>query len=254
MLSLGAGVQSSALLLMAEKGIVPRPDFAIFADTGAEPKAVYEWLEYLKSLVSIPVYVTQFRDLKHDTMTGEYGFRIPAFIKRPDGKQGIAMRTCTHKYKINPIYKEIRKQLGYAPRKHVKHHVYVQMGISRDEITRMKESHLKWVTNEFPLIDLKLDRKWCSAFVLKETGRKPPRSACTFCPYRSNREWSWLKENDPAGWEEAIAVDRRIKILSHKYDGELYLHRQMVPLENADLSEQSPQASLLDECDGMCGV
>ena len=38
-LSLGAGVQSTAMALMATKGeITPMPDIAIFADTQAEPK------------------------------------------------------------------------------------------------------------------------------------------------------------------------------------------------------------------------
>jgi hypothetical protein len=40
-ISLGGGVQSSAMALMAEQGILlPRPDAAIFADTGHEPDAV----------------------------------------------------------------------------------------------------------------------------------------------------------------------------------------------------------------------
>lgn len=36
-LSLGAGVQSTTLLLLAERGELERPDRAIFADTGWEP-------------------------------------------------------------------------------------------------------------------------------------------------------------------------------------------------------------------------
>ncbi len=41
-LSLGAGVQSTCMALMAAKGeITPMPDYAIFADT-AEPRHVYE--------------------------------------------------------------------------------------------------------------------------------------------------------------------------------------------------------------------
>ena len=48
-LSLGAGVQSSTLALMAAHGeIEPMPDCAIFADTGDEPKDVYEWLKWLR--------------------------------------------------------------------------------------------------------------------------------------------------------------------------------------------------------------
>ena len=44
-LSLGAGVQSSTLALMAVRGEIEMPEAAIFADTGAEPKSVYEYLD-----------------------------------------------------------------------------------------------------------------------------------------------------------------------------------------------------------------
>ena len=47
-LSLGAGVQSSTLALMIEKGEIPMVDAAIFADVGAEPKKVIKWLDFLK--------------------------------------------------------------------------------------------------------------------------------------------------------------------------------------------------------------
>ncbi len=59
-LSLGAGVQSTALALMAAHGeIGPMPDCAIFADTGWEPKAVYEHLAWLKSpnVLPFPVHI-----------------------------------------------------------------------------------------------------------------------------------------------------------------------------------------------------
>ena len=55
-LSLGAGVQSSTLALMIEKGEVPMVNCAVFSDTMGEPKAVYEWLEWLKKQLSYPVY------------------------------------------------------------------------------------------------------------------------------------------------------------------------------------------------------
>lgn len=46
-LSLGAGVQSSTLALMCEAGEIEKPDYAIFADTGWEPRHVYQWLDYI---------------------------------------------------------------------------------------------------------------------------------------------------------------------------------------------------------------
>ena len=42
-ISLGAGVQSTTMALMAAQGeIGPMPDCAIFADTQGEPRKVYE--------------------------------------------------------------------------------------------------------------------------------------------------------------------------------------------------------------------
>ena len=56
-LSLGAGVQSSTLALMIQKGEVPMVDCGIFADTGAEPKSVYDWINFLRKQCSFPIYV-----------------------------------------------------------------------------------------------------------------------------------------------------------------------------------------------------
>lgn len=56
-LSLGAGVQSTTMALMAAHGeIGPMPDCAIFSDTGWEPKAVYDHLEWLEQQLPFPVH------------------------------------------------------------------------------------------------------------------------------------------------------------------------------------------------------
>ena len=56
-ISLGAGVQSSVMALMAAHGeITPMPDCAIFADTQAEPTRVYEWLSWLETQLPFPVH------------------------------------------------------------------------------------------------------------------------------------------------------------------------------------------------------
>lgn len=55
-LSLGAGVRSSILALMAAAGeISPMPTVAIFADTQAEPASVYRWLDWLEKQLPFPV-------------------------------------------------------------------------------------------------------------------------------------------------------------------------------------------------------
>jgi hypothetical protein len=86
-LSLGAGVQSTTLALMAAHGgIGPMPDCAIFADTGWEPKAVYEHLAWLRSpnVLPFPVHIVSAGDLRADLIAGARGERwasIPAFTR-----------------------------------------------------------------------------------------------------------------------------------------------------------------------------
>ena len=113
-LSLGAGVQSSTLALMIEKGEIPMVDAAIFADVGAEPKKVIKWLDFLKKKVSFPVYIVQWRNLKQDIIDaskGEYkSFSAPFFTQNIiTGKKGMIRRMCTTDYKIKPVTKKIRE-------------------------------------------------------------------------------------------------------------------------------------------------
>lgn len=46
-ISFGAGVQSTTLVLMAIHGLIARPDAVIFADTQSEPQWVYETLKWV---------------------------------------------------------------------------------------------------------------------------------------------------------------------------------------------------------------
>ena len=86
-LSLGAGVQSTTLALMAAHGeIGPMPDCAIFADTGWEPGAVYEHLRWLMSpnVLPFPVHVVSAGNIRDEILAAGQGKRwasIPAFTK-----------------------------------------------------------------------------------------------------------------------------------------------------------------------------
>ena len=51
-LSLGAGVQSSTVLMLSCRGDLPKLDVAVFADTGWEPAAVYEHLGGLERVAA----------------------------------------------------------------------------------------------------------------------------------------------------------------------------------------------------------
>jgi len=77
-LSLGAGVQSTTLALIAAHGIVElMPDCAIFADTGWEPASVYQHPRWLmsKNVLPFPVHIVtagNIRDNLLDASRGEH--------------------------------------------------------------------------------------------------------------------------------------------------------------------------------------
>lgn len=127
LLSLGAGVQSSVLALMAAHGEIDLMDGAIFADTQNEPDTVIQWLDWLEAEIArcphpFPVY----RVTKGNLAARELAIRtskksgnryiqggIPAFVKDPDGKRaGLLGRKCTVDFKIQPIYAKVRELLG----------------------------------------------------------------------------------------------------------------------------------------------
>ena len=150
-LSLGAGVQSSTLAMLIEQGKVPMVDAGIFANVGAEPDEVITWLYWLKSKVSYPIYIVQDRNLKKDlidfTLGKYHKIRIPFHTLSENGKKGMNRRTCTSDYKIAPIVKKVREMLGLKKGEKRKKGTEVEMlmGISRDEITRMRTNQIKYI-------------------------------------------------------------------------------------------------------------
>ena len=272
-LSLGAGVQSSALLLMSCKGLLPKLDVAIFADVGWEPPAVYQQLEFLKvegEKSGIPVVTVSEGNLKEDYLRGiETNTRassIPLFTKAKEGSknEGRLWRQCTFDYKIKPVHKYIRQELlGLRPRQHAPKTCVVDqwMGISYDEISRVKDSKHKFMQHIFPLVNIPtqmLDKDWrredCIKWLEDNYNIDPPRSACIGCPYHSNEEWRHIKA-DPELWADAVEFDNQIRH-QPKLKNEAYVHRKCLPLDQIDLADpKDPNLFGWDEhCDGLCGT
>jgi len=265
-ISLGAGVQSSVMALMAAKGeITPMPDCAIFADTQAEPDHVYGWLDWLATQLPFPIHRVTAGNLRDDLITSsQTGARVPnppLFVQTPKS-DGMLFRQCTVDYKITPIYKKLRELIGLKPRQRAPKEVVIEqwIGISQDEIQRMKMSRDKWVENRWPLLEKRMSRIHCLQW-MKDNGYNelPRKSACTFCPYHDNATWREMRANDKKSWTEAVVVDHLIRdgINQTAKGNKLYLHRSRVPLDEADLrdpAENQQTFSFMDECDGMCGV
>jgi hypothetical protein len=262
-ISLGAGVQSSAMALMAAKGeITPMPEVAVFADTQAEPAEVYRWLDWLEKQLPFPVQRVTKGNLTEDAVrlrTSKKGnfytkHAVPAFIKDLDGRVGLAMRQCTTDHKIEVIYREFN-------RLRKKEIVEQWIGISYDEVSRMKPARKKWVNNRWPLVESRMTRNACLEWMQRNGYPKPPRSACVFCPYHNDAEWRRLKTEDAGSFVAAVKFEKDYqKALSQVsgFRGTPYLHRSCVPLSEVDFRPKDEKIGQLNlfqnECEGMCGV
>ncbi len=255
-LSLGAGVQSTTMALMAAVDeIADKPDAAIFADTGWEPKAVYDHLAWLETILPFPVYRVASGNLRSDILNPPGRFSpVPWFTRKPDGSSGMGRRQCTRQYKLDPIAKETRRILGYAPYKRIPvGSAEIWIGISTDEASRMKPARIRWQENRWPLIEAGLSRQDCLAWLSRNGFPQPPKSSCIGCPFHSDAMWRDMKANNPAEWTEAVAFDRHIRNQGAQL-GEQYMHRSLKPLDEAEFST-APQPNLfINECEGMCGV
>jgi|TARA_R110000824_G_scaffold190214_6_gene371662 hypothetical protein len=273
-LCLGAGVQSTAMLLMAEEGLLgTKPDVAIFADTQWEPKEVYDHLESLKEAVSIPIIKVTEGNLRQDVLDHVGSDKKsnkgvpPLFVKQADAERaannmaadegGMLWRQCTAEYKIKPLQKELRRLLGYKPRQRIKKKARIWLGISIDEAHRQKDSRVSWIDHYYPLINQMISRDDCINWFKKAEIQVPRKSACLGCPYHSNSVWHDMRKNHPAEWDDVVEFDHHLrKGKLPGVHGDVYVHKAMLPIDSAlDQVYDPDQLDLFgEECEGLCGV
>jgi len=255
-LSLGAGVQSSTLALMIAHGDLPPVDCAIFSDTGWEPKAVYEWLGWLKTQLPFPVHRVSAGDIRADTIaksnsTGGRFAAVPWFTLSPQGKAGMGRRQCTAEYKLRPLQRKVVELMGG---KRPKGGCEMLVGISMDEVWRMKPSRVQYIRNTFPLIEKQITRQACLRWMEEKQYPKPPKSSCIGCPFHSNEQWRALT---PDEFADAVEVDRAIRHSARGIRAQQFMHKSLKPLDEVDFSTAEERGQLnmfINDCEGMCGV
>ena len=108
------------------------------------------------------------------------GIFIPAItVDRNNGSKGMLSRQCTDRWKIRPIRTKLRELLGRRPRTG---DIRALIGISLDEWHRMRSSDVKYITNRYPLVDLRMTRTDCTQWLASQGLEQPPKSACLLLP------------------------------------------------------------------------
>ncbi|MDE2823316.1 MAG: phosphoadenosine phosphosulfate reductase family protein [Chloroflexota bacterium] len=268
--SLGGGVQSTVMALMASTGAFDRvPDCAIFDDTHWEPPSVYEHIEWLEGQLSFPVYVVDNgRSLREDVkaLTNHSGSNnyvdIPVYLKgRDEESDGIGRRQCTTNYKVRPIRRKIRELLGLRKGQRVTSGTTVELwlGISTDEAVRMKDSREKWMRNRYPLIETGMSQQDCIDWWNIRYARPLERSVCVACPFQSRQRWVETKRWWPEPFAEAVEIDAKMREgLAFAKEPHLYSLRmpldEAVALDETKLGGDGQADGLGNECEGHCGV
>ncbi len=268
-LSLGAGVQSTTVLLLSAHGELPKIDCAVFADTGWEPRRVYEHLEWLEEQTDIPIHRVSAGNIKEDALVSQVRGRrsegnrwasMPYYTLQANGDRGMIRRQCSREYKADPVDSFIRRELlGLAKGERAPLHAVEQwFGISTDEMRRVRVSRQRFAVYRYPLVhDLGMSRTDCLDWMKAHGYPNPPRSACIGCPYHSEAEWLALREEGGKEWEDACATDEALRDM-RDMRGQVFLHRSCEPLRTAPIKDDRNQGLLFPEdehvCDGMCGL
>ena len=249
LLSLGAGIQSTTLLLLSAEGRLPALDGAVFADTGWEPAAVYAHLDRLEREVAdpagIPIHRVSSGNIRDDALNpGKRFASMPLFILNPDGRPGMTRRQCTGAYKIKPIKRQVRQLLGFPHPRRVPEGRFAEqwIGISTDEFHRAKDSDVRYLRNRFPLIELGWSRSDCLHYLRTRGWHHTPKSACLGCPYHGNAQWRHIRDTSPQEWEDVVDFDAAIRqgnaranATGNRLLGQAYLHRSRIPLSEAPI-------------------
>jgi hypothetical protein len=247
LLSLGAGVQSTVLALMAASGELPGLDGAVFADTGWEPRRVYQHLDRLEEVLAdagIPLHRVSSGNLRADSLDPGHRYAsVPYFVRNPDGTPGMGRRQCTSEYKLAPIGRKVRELLGATPpdfRRVPKGRTCEQwIGFSTDEIGRVSDKDgVAYVRKRYPLLDLGMSRADCERWLRRHGWGEVAKSACIGCPFHGNRQWREMRDQHPDEWADAVAFDAAIRRGGARglpLDGEAFLHRSRVPLDQAPI-------------------
>lgn len=134
------------------------------------------------------------------------------------------------------------------------------IGISLDEVSRMKPNRNLFIENIWPLVDLRMNRHDCIQWMTSKNFPIPPRSACYYCPYHSDAEWKRLKDQEPGAFSNAVVFEKKMHALNHLRGQGLglpFLHHSGKALETIDFSTEEERGQLNmfnNECSGMCGV
>lgn len=263
-LNYGGGRQTVAECILVKRGVLPRPDKIVIANTGRENQSTWDYLEEitqsLMNSIGLTVEIAP-RSLAYTDLYGHNGdLLLPVYTETgklsafcSDEWKGQVVRRYLHLQVLGYSYSEITELPQTRVREEMKRRVDEKfinwIGFAWDERRRIKGTEGR----QYPLCDLMLTKADCIKIIESEGLPLPHPSSCYMCPNKHNWQWRILKNEYPDDFEAACLLDEEIRAEDiEQGNSGVWLHWSRVPLRKADLdaddrSEPNRQCGL-----GLC--
>jgi hypothetical protein len=238
-LNYGGGTQTLAMCVLVTRGVLPKPDYVIAADTGREVISTWEYADtYARPLlatVGLDLHIAG-HELATVDLYGKNGdVLVPVFTST-----GKLSTYCSGEWKARVVQRYARKVLN------IDGELVNWIGFSFDERNRVKGD----AGRAYPLLDLMLTKTDCQQIIIGAGLPLPRKSRCAICPHQNNDEWREVRDSNQ--WPLAVAVDEELRANDER--GGVWLHSSRQPQEAVDLNaatrpEPARQCGL-----GMCFV
>lgn len=213
-------MQSSAIAALIVRGDL-RPDLGVIVDTERELSTTWEYHDsvIVPALASVGFPLHRVCKSKYATVDlyRNEDLLIPAFTET-----GKLPTFCSNEWKQ-------RTMRRWAAREHNVRAADVWLGISTDELRRVKQPLGKW-QNRYPLIERRMSRSDCITLVESMGWPTPPRSSCWMCSNHSKKEWADQKARGGEDWDRAVKLEAYLRTK----DDEIYLAASGKKLEEID--------------------
>lgn len=248
--SCGGGTQSGAIAALIGDGTLPPPAISFMVDTGYEKSGTWPFVDLFirpqLARAGCKLSIVQAKDYATVGLFSTKGkILIPGFTDQ-SGTVGRLDAYCSNEWKQRVGMRWLREREVSRCR--------LWMGISMDEMRRVRAPVVKWVQLFYPLIfgPNPMTRTNCVDRIRLNGWKGPiPHSACKMCANMTDAEWLEMKTEFPEDFGDAVQVEKTAQAA----DPNFWLHRSCKPLDTVDFTEPiTAQTSMFAErgCTGGC--
>ena len=240
-LNYGGGTQTVAMCILVVRGILPRPDAIIAADTGREMPTTWEYANaHMRPLLE--KHGIELHIASHDLATLDLYDKHGSTLMPVYTKTGKTRTFCSGEWKARVVRRYARRVLNLPTP------ITNWIGFSLDEARRVKGDDGR----KYPLLDLKLTRNDCLEIITGEGLPIPPKSRCWMCPNQTNDQWLEVYNNKEL-WTNAVNLDEELRAGFDMH--EIFLHKERIPLQLVKLDTTNSASEPSAFCDtGNCFV